>query len=298
MADNSEFSPETERAAEAGLDTIPCASPTGYPMESSEDINPATNLLNTIEAEILPRLMLVQENDPSKALAEVGPEVSVDPQTVDTFVEMMFDQSVTSGQNFVEELLQQGVTTQRVYLDVLAPAARQMGELWEQDIRNFTDVTLGLCRLHEVLRHSAFQSLQGQIALAPDAPSILLSTACADQHVFGVIMVAEFFRNAGWQVTSEPGAATSELERILSEHSFDMVGLSVARSHDVDEIKRAVGQLRQSSRNRAIKVILGGALLERDRSIAEKVGADAFATDAADAPTAAAKLLADIRIGC
>ena len=256
------------------------------------------SLLNTIETEILPRLMLVHSNSPTDRLDRRSSGAQVRPETVETFVSNILDQSTTSGHEIVAELLREGVALENVYLDLLAPAARQMGEMWETDVRNFTDVTIGLCRLHEILRHNTFQPRDTQISPVPDTPSVLLSTACDDQHVFGIIMVAEFFRKENWQVTCEPGASNQELSRIVALHNYDVIGLSIARSIDSSELSDVIQTMRKTSRNPDVKFILGGAAIQRDVTIANKVGADGAITDAAQAPGAAMTLLAHTRIGC
>ncbi|MEM6653325.1 MAG: cobalamin-dependent protein [Pseudomonadota bacterium] len=290
----TEFSKVQPKSTPADFQNHLSAGPTRSEMAPQ---NPAADLLRTIESEILPRLVLVHSNDQSRPTARVG-SLPIQPETLDAFVTVMIDESGTSGREMVEDLVRSGVAPEAIYLDLLAPAARQMGELWESDIRNFTDVTVGLCRLHEVLRHNALSPRHGQIFPAPETPSILLSTACGDQHVFGVIIVSEFFRKEGWQVTCEPGASTEELARIARLHNFDVIGLSIACSVGRTDLIEMIEHMRAMSRNPDVKIILGGALVERDPTIALKVGADSSLVDAAQAPTAAMRLLADSRVGC
>ncbi|MCR9270330.1 MAG: cobalamin B12-binding domain-containing protein [Hyphomonadaceae bacterium] len=260
--------------------------------------NPANDLLKTIETDILPRLMLVHASEHADRLEAEPAATEIDDEQVTHFVWLMTDQSASSGQDFVDALLRTGTPIERIYLDLFAPAARRMGEFWEQDTRSFTDVTIGLCRLHELLRHNTINPTRSQMVSSLEAPTILLSTACEDQHVFGILMVAEFFRKEGWQVRCEPGASTKELARIVSDRSFDVIGLSIARSVAPDEITRVIQKVRKSSRNKDTKIFLGGALVQRDQSIAQAVGADGVSIDASQAPSAAKRLLADTRVGC
>ena len=268
------------------------------PAPEKPSANPATDLLKTIESEILPRLMLVhtgastRPSDVTETLATIGPE------EVAHFSWLMTDQSVSSGQEFIDALMLDGFTLEQIYLELMAPAARRLGEFWETDTRTFTDVTLGLCRLHELLRYNTITPAHRQFFLGSGAPTVLLATACEDQHVFGILMVAEFFRKEGWHVRSEPGASTEELARIVSTQSYDVIGLSIARSITPNRLSDVVQTVRKASKNKATKILLGGALIQRDESIAQKVGADGACTDAALAPGAAKSLLADTRIGC
>lgn len=264
----------------------------------SSDPHPVRNLLDTIEAEILPRLMLVHSTEPADRSISPMTGTRIESETLDQFVNMMIDESGASGREMVSSLIREGVEPERVYLDLLAPAARQMGALWESDVRNFTDVTIGLCRLHEVIRHNALTPVEERIFHTPGTPSILLATACEDQHVFGIIMVAEFFRKDGWHVTCEPAATTEELARISSQQNYDVIGLSVACSVDPKELSGVIQHLRSCSCNSNAKIMLGGALVDRDPDAARIAGADICVTDAARAPNAAMSLLARTRIGC
>ena len=278
------------------MGSVPCDESQDAPHHAHGNL--ADDLLRTIETAILPKLMLVEEH--GTVLTKSGPDATlqIEPQLLEDFIDLLLDQSVTAGQDLIDRAFEQGVPLERIYLDLLAPAARRMGEYWESDQRSFADVTIGLCRLHEVLRHNGLGPADHFPEHSSKRPTILLSTACADQHVFGVLMVAEFFRKAGWAVTCEPGAETLELVRIVSEQTFDVIGLSVARSHELKDIRSAIKQLRDASQNRDTKIILGGPLIDRDVSIVHQLDADAFTTDASEAPDTARQLLADAQVGC
>ncbi|MEO1305205.1 MAG: cobalamin-dependent protein [Pseudomonadota bacterium] len=264
----------------------------------SDLTEPINELRRTIETEILPRLMLVHSDRQNSHQDKYYEDDRIERDIVDRFVNVMIDRSATSGREIIDQFVRTGTKLENIYLNLLAPAAQKMGELWEDDVRSFTDVTIGLCRLHEVIRHNSLTPNQTYTLPAPDTPSALLSTVCDDQHVFGIIMVAEFFRQAGWQINCEPAANTVELSRIAALQNYDVIGLSIARNYDATEISEVIQHLRESSLNPDVKVILGGALIARDPTFAGKVGADAAMTDAQRAPEAAARLLAHSRVGC
>ena len=260
--------------------------------------SPLEDLRHTIETAILPRLMLVHA-DPATLIAEKSQRADqIETNSVERFVNAIIDQSATSGQEMIDHFVRNGMAMECIYLQLLAPAAQQMGVLWEEDIRSFTDVTVGLCRLHEILRNNRLSAPHQYALPTPETPSVLLATACGDQHVFGVIMVAEFFRQAGWQVTCEPAATTRELARIAALHNYDVIGLSIARSYHATEVSEVIQKLRTSSRNPDVQVMLGGSLIARDSHFADKVGADLAVASGEHAPDAAMNLLAHARVGC
>jgi methylmalonyl-CoA mutase cobalamin-binding domain/chain len=297
VTDTSESYLATNRAsAYQSSDEATFETPT--PQTDIDLKEPIHDLRKTIESEILPRLMLVHSDHPT-VYADSAPRLDpIGTDNINRFVRVMIDHSATSGREIIDDYVRNGMAMEKIYLDLLAPAAQRMGELWEDDIRNFTEVTIGLCRLHEIIRHNSLSSSGNHLLPTPETPSILLSTACDDQHVFGVIMVAEFFRKAGWQVTCEPSATMQELVRISALHNYDVIGLSIARSYEATEISEVIQNLRKSSHNPDVKIMLGGALIARDASFADAVGADIAVTDAERAPTAAMNLLAHSRVGC
>ncbi len=264
------------------------------------DADEAAGLFRAIEGEIIPRLMLAHRSpEPVEAPTSGGPElVCVTAEDRERFLEKVLNDSATASSSLVDELLERGVSRETLFLDLLANTARRLGELWEEDRCDFTDVTIGLCRLHQVLRERSTPSTRMGLPLGLDAPRILLSTACADQHVFGVVMVAEFFRREGWHVWSEPGAARSTLVDLLAEERFDVLGLSAACSALSEEVAEEVEALRRASKNLDLRVLVGGRLFAEAPDLVSKVGADGAAFDARTAPAAAKQLIARSDIPC
>jgi hypothetical protein len=58
--------------------------------------------------------------------------------------------------------------------------------------------------------------------------SVLLTIIPGEQHSFGLSMVAEFFRRAGWNLCTGPFSSHQELASLVQNHWFDIVGFSVS----------------------------------------------------------------------
>ncbi len=248
----------------------------------------ADALFGTIESEVIPRLLLAHKES-RDAVPKDRPALSA--KVHERFLPTLFDPRDAACHEFVEELLASGVSREVIFLDLLTTAARRLGELWEEDLCDFTDVTIGLCRLHDVLR-SESPPFVDSAQPRPGSPRILLATARADQHIFGVVMVSEFFRRAGWYVVNEPGATANELSRMLAQEHFDVLGLSAACTSIASEVAEEIETLRAASRNRVLRVLVGGRLFLDEPHRVEEVGADGIADEASEAPAAAARLLA------
>ena len=86
------------------------------------------------------------------------------------------------------------------------------------------------------------------------------------------------------------GAATSLSFALLGVGH--LVGLSVSLQADLEPMRSVIIALRQSSRNPAVGVMVGGPLLLQTPDLSSRVGADLSAPDAASAVTAAQAYLA------
>lgn len=189
-------------------------------------------------------------------------------------------------------LLNRGVGMETLLLDVLAPAARRLGDLWAQDICTFVDVTTGLGHLHEVL-HTVDPG--ERISTAPGATGsrILLAPCPGEQHTFGLAVVARLFCRAGWQVRQERGASKAVLVQATRRYWFDVVGLSASCEDRLDALAEMIHTMRRGSRNPAVRVLVGGSLFTCRPELAALVGADATAFDGRQAVRQAQRLLSE-----
>lgn len=235
-------------------------------------------LIKTIEGEIIPRLMLTLADAKEKEVAPEDTPLAPSEEERSRFLWSVMNESAASSRAFVTGLIGRGFPREAIYLDLLTGAARRLGEMWEKDEADFTDVTIGLCRLHQILREQGAVSAS-ELAGAINSPSILLATAGGDQHVFGVVMVSEFFRRAGWRVWSDPAASLADLKEMVAREHFDAIGLSAACEMPAEVIAAEIAALRSASSNPALVVLVGGGLFNKNPELVEAVGADASAAD-------------------
>lgn len=256
--------------------------------------NYRAGLVETIELEIIPRLVLAHRATPSGV---ASPCWVLGPEHVSELAELVLAGDLATAAGQIEAICARGATVETVYLELLAPAARHLGELWKADLCRFTDVTLGLVRLQQVLRELG-PAFRAEAVPGEHGHRALLVPAPGEQHTFGLFMVVEFFRRAGWDVWSEPRVSSAELVRLVREASFDVVGLSVSCDPRLDSLVSAIRAIRKASRNRAIGVLVGGPAFVAHPELVALVGADATAIDGRQAALQAQGLLALLARGC
>ena len=249
-------------------------------------------LTRSIEGEIIPRLMMLFDHQLSVAApVEPAPSAPSLSAELDAFVALVLENDADVVCEYIEQLRDGGESLPAIYLNLLAPAARRLGELWESDECGFATATLGISRMHQVLlRFSSF--FCANCTESPDdAKSVLVVPVPGEQHTFGLMMLVEFFRREGWRVWSGSPRNDAELVGLLESDRFDIVGLSVATERNFNSVPDLLRCVRERSKNKNIKVIVGGRLFSEQPELAQKVGADATALNGVDAVRLAEQLV-------
>jgi MerR family transcriptional regulator, light-induced transcriptional regulator len=212
------------------------------------------------------------------------------PLDVQRFIRILLSHDEQAAHAFAAELIERGVTTERLYEGLFADAARTLGEMWETDDCTFYDVTLGTGRIQRLIREFSHQFLADY--LYPGSTGrLLLCSAADEQHSLGIAVLAEFFVRDGWDVHVGPGLGSEAFLDKVRESDYNLLGFSVACTGRISKLQQDIRRARQVSRNRDIKVIVGGALITADPSLAERIGADGYAIDASTAIAAARRII-------
>ena len=233
-------------------------------------------LARTIETEIIPRLMLAHRGEEGGSAAR-RPNYSADVAELASFA---IGPDPRAAMDLVADLLRRGEGFEHVLLDVLAPAARLLGDLWREDVCTFTDVTIGLSRLQQILRSfgTGFEAEAGE-----NAGRILLATVPGEQHSLGISILEEFFRREGWQVDGGCDLSLRELSSMVKRGWYDAVGLSLSCDILFEQARRTIEAIRKASRNPSVVLMVGGRFFMDNPGRVVEIGAD---TTAFDAPAA------------
>jgi len=251
-------------------------------------------LAQAVEYEIIPRLMLAHRQShectfsPDQGFAEIS------PQDVREFAQLVLRGDDEEVQGRVDALRKLGVPMQSLFLDLFAPVARHLGDLWDQDLCEFTDVTLALGRLQRLLRDNT-ELLQQPSMVGENGQAfrILLLPCPGEQHTFGLSLVAELFHSAGWDVSTDFSSDPHLNAQTLAQKDwYDVMGFSLGAQANLPRLSQIMQNVRKSSMNRRISIIVGGPLFVAHPEFSDQICADAIITDGKSAPELAAQLVA------
>ena len=265
----------------------------GEPLENSAlDDQPGGALMrgqlaSVVEAEILPRLMLAHRLRTHPR----GPVSSAQPkqEEIQRLCALLLARTDTDLAAHLLALLDAGLTLEGVLVELLAPVARHLGQLWEDDACDFVDVTLALGRLQAATRDLCAR-LEDDGA-DPAGRSILLLPCPGETHVFCLSLVATIFREAGWDVTTAGVRSDYGPEELVRSEWFDVAGPTLSCDVFLPALADLIRRLRVASRNPRLKVLVGGPYFVRNPAHVRLVGADGTAEDGRLAPLIAESLL-------
>lgn len=248
------------------------------------------NLGNVIETQMIPLLMLAHSRPENEISAKALDPIASD--FADSFAENLLEWDADRALREVEALVSRGYGIRPVFLDLLAPAARKLGRMWEEDECDFVEVTMGLWRLQEVMREVASRAPPIAGSLCAPAKS-LFSPVPGDQHSFGALMIDEVFARAGWESEALIDPQRRELLTVISRKSLDLVGLTITTDSPSSALQSLIRAIRTVSANPAICIMIGGRMVNANPGLAEEVGADVSASDAFAALEIAERMVAE-----
>lgn len=237
------------------------------------------------------RERLVPELAPLRAPRADGGRAPFRPAEVEGMVRLLRSAEEGAAAAYVRTLIDAGAPLESLYLELLAPAARRLGVLWETDECDFVEVTVGLGRLQRLLRELS-QLFLAHAPAGQTVGSVLLTCVPGEQHTLGLVMVGEFLLRDGWRVCVGAPWTEDDLLTMVRAEWFDVIGYSVGSAQRLPALRREIRRLKGASRNPNLQFMVGGPLFADQPTLVAEVGAHAHASDARQAPQVARALLA------
>ncbi len=217
------------------------------------DCVPVKVLVETIERELIPRLVLAHREEGLPAVADTRALPTKDEITALATVALA--QDLTAALALTRGLIGEGLSLESVLMHYVSPAARLLGEYWDTDLHTYTEVTVGMTTLQGVVQ-TLGPSLKREVF---DRGLVLLTSAPGEQHTLGLFLLSEFLFQAGWAVDLAPGLSHAEIIDLVSHTRVEMVGLTVSTPKLLGPLARLTAGIKKYSLNREVLVVVGGA---------------------------------------
>jgi hypothetical protein len=166
---------------------------------------------------------------------------------------------------------------------IIEPAARALGDFWQDDVCSEFDVAIGLYRLQSAVRRIGLHAMPHYDGDAPP-PAVLVVPEPGERHLLGAALHSDALWQAGWAPQSEFPATDTALQDLVHEQWFDALDLSLSpafrRDHWLPRVSTTIAKARQASRNPGLVIVVGGRVFTEGADAGTQVGADAASTTA------------------
>ena len=232
-------------------------------MDLKDAAGATDDLVTIIKSDVIPRLLDAQSDSESSVPAL---PLNSDVQALAAFLRR---NEPTAANDLIVDLVKKGMSAERVIIDLFAPTANLIGEMWADDDCTFTDVTVVLARLHLLTRELGIALRPLSV---PNAAGYLavLSPAPGEQHIFGLTIVEQFLVANGVDVLWTSPTAIVELVQTRFVH---VVGFTMSQPERVEALAELVGEISSESKNPDLATLVGGRCFVEDLELAERVDA-------------------------
>ncbi len=184
--------------------------------------------------------------------------------------------SLTQGEKqealFYFAILTDNMRVEDIYVDVIARAMREIGEMWERNEITIAEEHIASNVIDEIMKMK-ISSYTG----SSSSNSILLTVVGSEGHQLPLRIVEDCLEANGWKVFNlERPLPNNEIINFLKGKKINIIGFSVTMKENLDELKNIVKKIRNSFPHMIL--IAGGAAINENIN-----GVNLYASDARDA---------------
>lgn len=179
----------------------------------------------------------------------------------------------------VEAALSAGLSPEQIYLDVLAPAMRDIGDGWAAGKLDVADEHRGSAVAGRIVGRLGPRFLRR----GRSRGTVVVATPPGDLHSLPVAMVGDLFRSAGYDVLDLGANVPIEslAKSVAEANQLRAVAISVTNPGQDGVVKEAIAAVRKAADKDVTILVGGGAIADADHAAA--LGADGFAARADEA---------------
>lgn len=229
----------------------------------------ASTLRSVILETVIPELCHVHGAPPGGATAQPHPRAA-------QLADLLVSTDEVASLALIREIRGEVGDLRQLFAPLFEPAARHLGDLWNDDRCGELEVTIGLFRLQNAIRLLSVDLPHAVARLSP--PNVLIAPMPGEAHQLMAALDAEWLWHAGWTPRFEFPTDDRALQGLLAADWIDVLDLSLSaalrREDSLPRLRTTIARARRASRNPALLVVVGGRLFVEEPGGGLEVGAD------------------------
>jgi methanogenic corrinoid protein MtbC1 len=206
------------------------------------------------------------------------------PRLCQQYIEPLLAGDRQGCRRFIEETLATGVLASDLLNQLIWPTMELLQSLYRED-----RVTIGSLNLATRLNRSITDQLCAKLPASPSkGRKVLIFCGNDEPEELGGQICADLFESDGYVVKfAGGGVPEDEVLQLIGDERPDLLMLFGTLPSGVPAVRRLIDYLREVNSCPEMQIMCCGGIYRRAEGLAEEIGADLFAPDAATAVTIA-----------
>ncbi len=226
------------------------------------------------------------------APAEAPDPTELDPQRATDrlaleYLQMILEGNAAEAVSLVSRAVSDGLSPQKLYMEVLLPAQREVGRLWHAG-------ELSVAEEHMVtaVTQRAMAVVISQASAGPsNGHTVVVAAVSGNVHDIGLRALADMYQLAGWRVIYVGSDVPMlDLPALLVFYEADLLMLGATLATHVPRVEQAIAAIRERC-ERPVRVVVGGAAFDEAPELWSRIGSDGYASGIDEALALGARLV-------
>ncbi len=200
------------------------------------------------------------------------------------YLEILLHGDRQGGRELLERAVQQGLTARTLLNELIWPTMELLQSLYRED-----RISAGSLNIATRLNRTLCDQLATQLPSKPrNGKKVLLFCGNAEPEELGGQICADLFEAEGYEVRfAGGGVPEDEVLALIGQVRPDLLILFATLPSGVPEVRKLIDYLREVNSCPQMQILCCGGIYKRAEGLAEEIGADLYAPDAASALTMA-----------
>ncbi len=205
---------------------------------------------------------------------------AVTPSLAKSYLDLLLAGDRQAARQLIDQNIAKGTSPRDLLTSLVYPTMELIQALYRED-----RISIAQLNLSTRLNRSVTDQLSAQLPRnAPNGKRTLIVCGNAEPEELGGQVCADLFESDGWAVRfTGAGVPDDEILKLTGEFRPDVLVFFATLPQGMPAVRKLIDYIREINANPTMQIMCCGGIYKRAEGLAEEIGADLFAEDAATA---------------